>query len=242
MNKTTSIIVLMAGFALASASQTRAQTPLNGKAFVNINAAAQTRTDTISNGASINNVYGQTATWATTETVDGGALLDISVGYRAWRDLGVAIGFSSFNSTGSAVGSASVPSQIFFNKPNAVTLDLSTAPRTDRNVYLVAMWFYPVRDNIDVAVSIGPSFTRVRQQVVTTVTIPENTSNAVAVVGDESGTARGVNVGVDGAYMFTKLIGAGVFIRYNGGSIDLPSAPGLKVGGFQIGIGARMRF
>ena len=156
--------------------------------------------------------------------------------------MAVAIGFSSFNSTGSAVGSALVPSPIFFNKPNAVTLDLSTAPRTDRNVYLVAMWFYPVRDNIDVAVSIGPSFTRVRQQVVTTVTIPANTSNAVAVVGDESGTARGVNVGVDGTYMFTKLIGAGMFIRYNGGSLDLPSAPGLKVGGFQIGIGARMRF
>ena len=37
--------------------------------------------------------------------------------------------------------------------------------------------------------------------------------------------------------MFTKMIGAGVFIRYNGGSIDLPDATGLNAGGFQLGIG-----
>jgi len=42
--------------------------------------------------------------------------------------------------------------------------------------------------------------------------------------------------------LFTPRIGAGVFIRYAGGSVDLPSAPDVKVGGFQIGVGARVRF
>jgi hypothetical protein len=241
MKKTTSIILLMTGIALAGAAETKAQTPLNGKVFVGINAAVQTRTDTLASGSSFP-IYGQTATWTAAETVDNGGLFDISVGYKPWRDLGVAVGFSSFNSTGTAAGSALVPSPIFFNRPNAVTLDLSTAPRTDRNVYVVAMWFIPVRDHIDVAVSIGPSFTRVQQQVVTDVAVPTGTSNAVPVVATQSGTANGVNVGLDGAYMVTTWIGAGGFIRYNGGSIDLPSAPGLKVGGFQAGIGGRFRF
>jgi len=31
-------------------------------------------------------------------------------------------------------------------------------------------------------------------------------------------------------------------MRYNGGSVDLESAPGLKAGGFQVGLGGRLRF
>jgi len=36
--------------------------------------------------------------------------------------------------------------------------------------------------------------------------------------------------------------GAGVFLRYAGATIELPSAGNVKVGGLQLGIGARLRF
>jgi hypothetical protein len=39
-----------------------------------------------------------------------------------------------------------------------------------------------------------------------------------------------------------KSYGGGIFVRYNGGSVDLPSAANVKAGGFQMGIGARLRF
>jgi len=74
------------------------------------------------------------------------------------------------------------------------------------------------------------------------VTVPSRTQNINIATGSEEGTAKGVNVGVDGTYLFTPRVGAGIFLRYAGGSVDLPSAPGLKVGGFQAGIGARIRF
>jgi hypothetical protein len=249
MTKTTSTIVLITGLMLASASeitaqttsQTTSQTILNGKAFVNVNVGGQTATDVINGGASFP-IYGQTATWSVTENVDRGAIFDISGGYHTWRDLSVAIGFSSFRSTGTAAGVALIPSPVFFNRPNTVALDVTTAPRRDRNVYVVAMWFLPIQEKVDVAFSIGPSFTRVRQQVVTEVNVPSNTSDAVANVETQSGTAKGLFVGIDGTYMFLKWIGAGAFIRYNGGSLNLPSAPDLSVGGFQAGIGARLRF
>ena len=103
-----------------------------------------------------------------------------------------------------------------------------------------AVWFRP-STKVDVAVSIGPSFIRVTQGVVAG-SIPPGTQSLSLAIASEEATAKGVNVGVDGAYLFTKNLGAGLFIRYNGGSVDLPSAPDLKVGGFQIGVGARVRF
>ncbi|HJZ78639.1 MAG TPA: hypothetical protein VKE51_43225, partial [Vicinamibacterales bacterium] len=71
---------------------------------------------------------------------------------------------------------------------------------------------------------------------------PPGTQNVVSSVQRESGTAKGVNIGADLSYSFTKLVGAGGFIRYNGGSVDLPSLSDVKAGGFQLGIGARLRF
>ena len=55
-----------------------------------------------------------------------------------------------------------------------------------------------------------------------------------------NGTAKGVNVGADVTYLFTKTLGAGVFARYNGGSVSLDSVSDVKAGGFQLGIGARL--
>jgi hypothetical protein len=40
----------------------------------------------------------------------------------------------------------------------------------------------------------------------------------------------------------TRRYGVGAFIRYAGATVDLPSVSDLKVGGFQIGGGLRVRF
>jgi hypothetical protein len=42
--------------------------------------------------------------------------------------------------------------------------------------------------------------------------------------------------------MFVPHVGAGAFMRYISGSVDLDSAPNLKAGGFQVGVGGRLRF
>jgi len=114
--------------------------------------------------------------------------------------------------------------------------------RSDRNVYVVVAAFLPLTDSVELSVFGGPSFTRVRQDLITSVTVPDGTQNVVSTIQSESGTAKGVNVGADISYMFTNMVGAGVFARYNGGSVDLDGASGVKAGGFQLGIGARLRF
>ena len=56
-------------------------------------------------------------------------------------------------------------------------------------------------------------------------------------------TAAGVNLGVDVTYLLTKRYGVGAMARYTVGSVDLDGATkSLSVGGFQIGVGARLRF
>jgi hypothetical protein len=250
MNKTTCMIVLIAGLLLADASNTAAQTPLNGKVFINVSGGAQTQSRTIDNSGSLS-VFLQTASWTTSESVPNGGLFDVSVGYKIWRDFGVALGYSHFSRTGTVVGSASIPSPVSFSRPpTQLPISEAAAARSDRNVYLVAMWFFPIKEKIDVALAIGPSFTRVQQDLVVDsqafrqniVNAANASTNITPIVQNESGTAKGINVGVDAQYMFTPIIGAGIFVRYNGGSVDLPDAAELKTGGAQIGVGARLRF
>ena len=99
----------------------------------------------------------------------------------------------------------------------------------------------PVTNKIDIALSAGPSIIHVSQQLATG-TVPAGTQNLTASFNEETANAFGVNLGFDAAYMFTPRLGAGLFVQYAGGSVDLPSAKGVKAGGVQTGLGLRARF
>jgi hypothetical protein len=214
---------------------------LDGKVFISVNGGGQTQSRTADNTFSIP-IYGQTATVATTTSIPSGAIFDVSGGYKVMPNIGVAVGFSTFSVTGTTAGAASVPSPIFFNRPLAVTIPESPAERKDRSVYVLVVGFVPITDKVELALSIGPSFIHVEQSLIASVSIPAGTQNVNPTQQTQSGTAKGINVGADLTYMFINHVGAGAFIRYNGGSIDLESAPDLKAGGFQVGVGARLRF
>ena len=92
MNTMRTIGVLVTVLALACASAASAQQtpgsttspstmPLGGKLFVNVNVGAKTGSATMGNDFSFP-IYRETATVTTTASVDGGAIFDLSVGYR----------------------------------------------------------------------------------------------------------------------------------------------------------------
>jgi hypothetical protein len=249
MHMTNTISALVAAFTLAGASLAQAQppsstqgtSPLGGKLSVDINVGAQTQSSTASSDFSFP-IYAQTATVTTTAGIDGGPLFDANVGYRFMRNIGVGLGFTSFSSTSTAQGAATIPSPIFFNNPVSVTLNPVDAKHSEKNVYIIVTGYVPLTNVVELALFIGPSFTKVTQDVINSVTVPPGTQAADATLGSESGTATGVNVGADLTYKLTHLVGVGGFIRYNGGSVDLPTLSNVKAGGFQLGIGARLRF
>jgi ferredoxin len=123
------------------------------------------------------------------------------------------------------------------------TIALGELEHKEHGVHVNVAWWIPINDRIDIAVSVGPSFIFVSQEVATSPVVDDGTQNVTGFVKEkQSGTAFGVNVGFDGTYLFTPRFGAGLLIRYAGGSTDLPNLKGLSVGGFQIGLGLRMRF
>jgi hypothetical protein len=112
----------------------------------------------------------------------------------------------------------------------------------------------PVSNRIELAAFGGPSFYSIKQGLATinlsdivegpspfgTVTVRQ----ATVVVADESKT--GFNIGVDGTYRVTDIVGVGGFMRFSGTDVDLDLPGGgtvnVDVGGFQMGAGLRVRF
>ena len=241
-------VLVLASVSLASAQQqpppatpSSGAMPFGGKAFVNVNVGVQTRSSTLNNDFSFP-IYGETATVTTSASVGRGPLFDLSGGYRITPSFGVALGYSHFSTSGTAQGAASVPNPLFFDRHAAVAINAVDVKRSDGNVYFLLLGFMPVGEKMELSMFLGPSITRVHQELIADVSVPAGTQNVASTIQDESGTAKGVNIGADLAYQFQEQLGAGVFLRYNGASVDLGPVKDVKVGGLQLGIGARVRF
>lgn len=243
MTKTTKTLVLITCLALASASNVSAQVPPAPatRGFVNVNVGAQPERRSIGTSGSFP-IHDETGTFSSDGRVANGPFFDVSGGVTVWHHLSLGVGYSTFSSHGNASATASIPHPLFFNQPRTSTQDAPSLQRTEHGVHVMAVWLVPVTNKIDVALSVGPSFIQVKQQLVSSVTVAIGTQNFTPNVSAESGTVKGANVGVDGTYMFSRRFGAGILLRYAGGKANLPSVSGVKAGGFQAGIGARIRF
>jgi hypothetical protein len=238
MTKTTTVLLMIGALSLAGRTSVGAQT-LSApptQAFVNVSVGVQPQSRTL-NAVETFSLFDEDAKVSAAHKINSGAFFEIGAGYRVWRSLAVGLALSSFGSKGDATGTASIPDPVFADRPTIVPLQGHDMKHTERGIHLQATWFYPVTEKMDVAFSVGPSFIRVSQQLLTTAN-----QSAVIALDTQKGTAKGVNIGVDGTYMLTDRVGVGLLIRYAGGSVDLPSAANVKAGGFQLGIGARIRF
>src|SRR5438552_10969592 len=242
----TTRILILASLAVAGGSEARAQVPAAppSMGFVNINVGGQAASRSVEVNQTFP-LYGETARVTTSESVGSGALFDISGGYRVWRNVSAAIGFSNFSKSSDASGAASIPNPLIFGQPAAVSLSQSGLHHSERAVHIMASWLFPVTNEFDVTFAVGPSVFSAKQEVIS-VNVPPGTQSANASVGSESKSGVGAIVQVDGNYMLRRkwraAWGAGAFMRYAGAKVDLPSVPGMKVGGFQLGVGLRARF
>lgn len=240
MNKITIVAVLIAGFTLAASSTATAQAQQPTTIFVDVNAAAQTQSRAIQSSTSFP-LYGETAVINAAQSIDAGGLFDISGGYRFTRSYGVAVGLSTFSKSGDGSLAASIPSPIAINRSVSTTSSATNLKHKEIGTHVMFVYFVPVLENFDVSLFAGPSFFRLTQDILSA-SVPAGTQNANVATQEQKGNATGANVGVNLNYMFRPNYGAGVFLRYAGAKVNLPSAPDVNVGGFQIGIGLRLRF
>ncbi|MGE3276477.1 MAG: hypothetical protein AB7O67_15290 [Vicinamibacterales bacterium] len=97
-------------------------------------------------------------------------------------------------------------------------------------------------DHGEFAVFGGPSFISAKQSLVTTV---NTTARTYSFQNVETDRVRGFNIGLDGAWMFAKYVGVGAGMRYTRAFADvslLGRPVRLQLGGYQMGMGARIRF
>jgi hypothetical protein len=241
MKKTTTVLGLLTGLALAAVPAfAQAPSPATEKVFVNVNFGAQFSKRSL--GATVTlPVYEETAALSSTTAISGGALFDISAGYRVWGDFFAALAITSFGDTSEAAYTASVPNPTFFDRPATSAGIIQDLKRKEVGFHPQIVWAYPMTAQIDLALSAGPSFVRLSQDVLQSLIVPAGTQTAIPVVGREKATAVGVHVGADVTYTITPRYGAGVFFRYVTASADLPSIANAKTGGAQFGVGARIR-
>ena len=243
LNSTLKAGYLSLAFLAFVAVPAHAQMTWTDKGFVNVNFGAQTGSDELASQSSFE-LYGENGSVSTTQDVGGGGLFDFSAGYKVWRNLAVGVGYSHSGSDADVAIAASVPDPVFFDRLRGLTAVASGAEHSENVFHIQATWVMPVTDAIDVAVSFGPSFYSVKQQVPTAITVnePGPTLNQTTIE-EHSESGVGFNLGMDVNYFFTSRIGAGLLLRYTGASVDIPNTTdSLGVGGFQIGVGARFRF
>ena len=243
MTKTIRVAALAMVWTLGSVVAARAQTPAPAESQISagVSIGGQFGTRTIS-GSSSFVLSNELATISATQTVGSGVVFDIYGGYRVWRRLSVALGVSTFTSSGDGSLTGSIPDPSRFGNPKVTSATATGLGHTDVAVNFQVMWRQPIMDKLDATIFLGPSLIHVKQDFLTG-SVPTGTQNITATTTTESkSTGKAGSAGVDISYQITPRYGAGFFVRYLGGEVDLPSAPKMKVGGAQVGGGLRVRF
>lgn len=261
-----SVTVLIAALLVFAAHNAAAQTgagqtsqgnetwqPWLDRGYFNFNIGFETTSGTLNDSVAFT-LYEETGTKTVEQNVDSGTLIDFSVGSRVWRNVSVGLGFHRGSNSSEASGTAAVPHPVFFNSTRPAAVSASDLSRTESAFHILIGYMLPLSDVLSVHVTGGPSFFRLKQDVLsdmafTEQAFPFTAVNASPVVAERSDSVVGINVGVDVTYQFYETsdyrIGGGAFLRYAGASATIPvinNEVDTDVGGLQIGFGLRVRF
>jgi hypothetical protein len=243
MKRTLIMLATGVAFGVCTAQTAHAQMQWTDKAFASVNFGAQAPSRTLST-TTTPDIYGEPASFASTQDVGGGAFFDIAGGYKIWHNLAVGLGITHVGSKADLTVNAQIPDPLFFDSPRAVTLSVPNAHHSQTAINLTGTWVMPITDKIDLGYQFGPTIFLVSQDIpgVPTISEPGPTITSLPLDSVDK-TTVGIHFGVDLTYMITKRYGVGGIARYSWGSADLAGTDeSVTVGGFQIGAGFRVRF
>ena len=226
--------------------------PWTDRGYFNLNVAFETTTDEFTDNGT-RPVYLEEATFSTTQAIDSGALFDFSAGARVWRNLSFGIGYHQGSTDSDATMQGSVPHPEVFNRPRTFNATVTGLERSERAVHVQVGYMIIVSDRVSAHIMAGPSFFKVRQNVPSGVDFVEGPGftsvTATPTVTERVDSPVGFNFGVDVTYRIVQVgaasVGAGVLLRYAAAKADiqlLQNTVETDLGGFQVGLGARLRF
>ena len=235
---------------LAVPSVARAQTGWTDHARVSINFGVQPSSTTFA-ASTTKPVYAETATFNTSYGVSKGQLFDGGVLIRVAGGFGVGVAVSSFSKSQAAEVTGSIPHPFFFNTPRSISGTTGALQRSELVAHIQAAYMISSK-RVDVAISGGPSFFNVSQDLVGDVTYTEaypydTATFASATITKVSATKIGFNAGADIGIKVSKNVGVGALVRFSRASMSFPlagtaSGVAADAGGLQVGGGVRFFF
>jgi hypothetical protein len=213
------------------------------RAFVNVSGGGQGGSRDINKQFAFS-LYEENATVDARRNIKGGGFFDLTAGYRIRGNWGAGFSFTRRSSNNDGALTGSIPDQILFERPRSVTSSVAGMKYSETLFAPLFVYTYPMTDKIDVMLLTGPSVGRVTHEIVTDIAVSEGSGGPVLTASRQTikKSFVGFQGGVDVRYLFTRQLGAGVFMRYNGASGNLNSEIESKIGGFQVGGGLRVRF
>lgn len=196
--------------------------------------------------------YEEEALFVTRQEFPRAMHLDVGGAVRVWRELAVGASYTEVSNPGTVVVRGTIPHPLDFGRDRTAAAPPLALAHRERAVHAQVGWRFAVRDGLDVMVSAGPSYFNLIRRNITGLTVREMGGPAFGEVDLRVGTAEhtrngiGFNAGIDTTLMLTPRLGAGYFVRITTGSIGVPPNPltpgEYQVGGFQTGVGLRVRF
>jgi hypothetical protein len=254
VKKTAIEVLCAAGLALAVCQPAAAQARVwEDRAMVGVSFGVQVSSADVSSSSTFP-IYEEEGTVNSQSTFGSDVLFDVMAGVRVWRNFGIAGAYHVYNATGDSTVDGTVPHPTSFLEPaRPFSQSVADLDREELAGHLMFGWMVPVSDRLDIFVYAGPSFFRIKQDVVDSVTVPPEQPPYTSVTVTPNTTTlqksvTGYNVGADATYFLTDSdrmrLGIGVLLRYTGASADI--GPGgstsTDLGGFHFAFGARVRF
>jgi hypothetical protein len=236
----------IASLAAMAAAPAHAQTSWTDRGYVDVSGWYQarsmsftdvTRPITFGEPAAINTIY----------TVRSAAGFDAAGGVRIWRNLAVGAGMSFFSRSASGSIAAQIPHPFYFNRARPVAGDTSDLTHHETAVHVRLTWLAPLTGRWQLALSGGPSWFALDQDLVTAVSVtqtyPYDTADFAGVTSAQQSKSRaGFNAGGDLDYMVRPRVGLGVGVTYSHARVPLGDALNVDAGGLRVGGGLRFRF
>jgi hypothetical protein len=227
-----------------------AQTVASERWFVSVNGAYRVDAQDFRDGATFL-VSAEEGRFDSDYTVKSGPMIDVAGGVLIRPRIGVGVGVSHYRRSTPAALVASVPHPFFFDRPRAVSGEVSGLTREELGVHVQARGVFPVGQKLAITLFGGPSYFGVSQDVVTQLVYADaypfdEASFRSAGTASGSQSALGVNAGGDVAVFVTPRAGIGFSVQFAGANVDLPSANAgstrVRAGGVSTGAGLRLRF
>ncbi len=251
MHKLVAVMVL--GLLVGGSREAAAQGTPDDRVFLSVGFGVESGSSD-ANDVKQYTLYDEPATTEVKTPWSSGSFFESGVAIRVYRSMTVGLSYHQETNTAETAITGTAPHPVFFNRPRTFSSEAGGLYRRENATHLSFGWIVPINPKLDVLVSGGPSFFRLRQDVVSDVVITESGGGFTTVVATPTVVTQrrseaGFHVGADVTYILWQndrmRLGGGAFVRYAGATTDvrlLVSDVETKVGGVQFGFGGRIRF